>query len=50
MLDIGDHLGFSIPSVSITLDLEIVTPVLDEIAMFLAPFEGASSNHLLCRW
>jgi len=24
--------------------------VLQEIAMFLAPLEGASSNHLLCRW
>jgi len=38
MLDIGDHLGFSTPSVSITLDREIITPVLDEIAMFIAPF------------
>jgi len=50
MLDIENHWGFGIPSVSITLELEIVTPVLHEIAMLLAPFEGASSNHLLCRW
>jgi len=47
MLDIGDHWGFSMLSVSIILELKIVTPLLHEIAMFFAPFEGASSNHLL---
>jgi len=51
MLDIGDHWDFSMPSVSITLEQKILTPLTaHEIAMLLAPFEGASSNHLLCRW
>jgi len=50
MLDVGNYWGFGIPSVSITLELKIVTPVLHEIAMFLAPFEGASSYHVLWAW
>ncbi len=50
MLDIGNHWDFGIPSVSITLELKIVTPMLHEIAMFLAPFEGASSYHVLWAW
>ena len=50
MLDIGDYWSFGIPSVSITLELKIVTPVLHEIAVFLAPFEGASSYHVLWAW
>jgi len=47
MLDIGNHWDFGKSSVSITLELKIVTPVLHEIAMSLAPFEGASSYHVL---
>jgi len=50
MLDIGDYWSFGIPSVSITLELKIVTPVLHEIAVFLPPFEGASSYHVLWAW
>jgi len=50
MLDIGDHWGFSMPSVSIYLRAEDFDTTAHEIAMLLAPFDGASSNHLLCRW
>jgi len=50
MLDIGDYWGFSMPSVAITLKQKILTPLLTKIAMFLAPFEGASSYHVLWAW
>lgn len=39
-----------IASVSITSEVKIVTPLLHEIAMFLAPFEGASSYLVLWAW
>jgi len=40
MLDIEGKWGFSIPSVSITIELKIVTPLLHEIAMSWPPSRG----------
>jgi len=50
MLDIEGKWGFSIPSVSITIELKIVTPLLHEIAMSWPPSRGRSSYHVLWAW